>query len=99
MNSKPLITLGSIVVAVILVARFSKLHHLFAERSQLRLAIFLTSCAVVVVLLAVIGVITFWRLAGQEKEEAAMADIAAGTFISPTLDARLAAAGFRIIED
>ena len=34
-----------------------------------------------------------------KKEDQAMADIAAGTFISPTLDARLAAAGFRIIED
>lgn len=34
-----------------------------------------------------------------KHEEEAMADIAAGKFISPTLDARLAAAGFRIIED
>lgn len=34
-----------------------------------------------------------------KKEDAAMADIAAGKFISPTLDARLAAAGFRIVED
>jgi hypothetical protein len=32
-------------------------------------------------------------------EDEAMADIQAGTFISPTLDARLAAAGFRIIDD
>ena len=34
-----------------------------------------------------------------KKEDAAMADIAAGKFISPTLDARLAAAGFRVVED
>lgn len=34
-----------------------------------------------------------------KKEDAAMADISAGIFISPTLDARLAAAGFRIVED
>jgi 4-hydroxy-4-methyl-2-oxoglutarate aldolase len=34
-----------------------------------------------------------------KQEEAAMADIEAGKFISPTLDERLAAAGFRIIED
>jgi 4-hydroxy-4-methyl-2-oxoglutarate aldolase len=33
-----------------------------------------------------------------KHEEEAMADIAAGKFISPTLDARLEAAGFRIIE-
>ncbi len=58
-------------MAVILVARFSKLHHLFAERSQLRLAIFLTSCVVVLVLLAIIGVITIWRLSRLGKEEAA----------------------------
>jgi 4-hydroxy-4-methyl-2-oxoglutarate aldolase len=37
--------------------------------------------------------------AALKKEEEAMADIEAGRFISPTLDARLAAAGFRIIED
>ena len=34
-----------------------------------------------------------------KKEDAAMADVAAGRFISPTLDARLAAAGFRIIDE
>jgi 4-hydroxy-4-methyl-2-oxoglutarate aldolase len=34
-----------------------------------------------------------------KHEEAAMADIAAGKHISPTLDARLAAAGFRIVDD
>ncbi len=34
-----------------------------------------------------------------KKEDQAMADIAAGKFISPTLDARLAAAGFRIVDD
>ena len=34
-----------------------------------------------------------------KHEEEAMADIAAGPFISPTLDARLAAAGFRIVEE
>lgn len=34
-----------------------------------------------------------------KHEEEAMADIADGKFISPTLDARLAAAGFRIVEE
>ena len=34
-----------------------------------------------------------------KKEDAAMADIEAGKFISSTLDARLAAAGFRIIDE
>src|SRR5262249_52464811 len=34
-----------------------------------------------------------------KKEEAVMADVAAGIFLSPTLDEELAAAGFRIIED
>ena len=34
-----------------------------------------------------------------KKEEAVMADIAAGIYLSPTLDDELAAAGFRIIED
>jgi len=34
-----------------------------------------------------------------KKEEQAMADIEAGIFLSPTLDARLQAAGFRIIDD
>jgi len=34
-----------------------------------------------------------------KHEEEAMADFAAGKFLSPTLDQRLAAAGFRIIED
>ncbi|MFN8634493.1 MAG: hypothetical protein U0893_11605 [Chloroflexota bacterium] len=34
-----------------------------------------------------------------KHEDEAAADIAAGKFISPTLDARLAAAGFRIVED
>jgi 4-hydroxy-4-methyl-2-oxoglutarate aldolase len=34
-----------------------------------------------------------------KKEDAAMADIAAGRFVSPTLDARLEAAGFRLLDD
>src|SRR6185503_561455 len=34
-----------------------------------------------------------------KKEEKAMADIEAGIFLSPTLDARLEAAGFRILDD
>jgi 4-hydroxy-4-methyl-2-oxoglutarate aldolase len=34
-----------------------------------------------------------------KKEEEAMADINAGKFLSPTLDARLEAAGFRILDD
>ena len=34
-----------------------------------------------------------------KKEEEAMADIEAGIFLSPTLDARLEAAGFRIVDD
>jgi 4-hydroxy-4-methyl-2-oxoglutarate aldolase len=34
-----------------------------------------------------------------KHEEAAMADIVAGKFLSPTLDEQLAAAGFRIIDE